>query len=59
MNFFEKVPKPLISTFSSRATASTMDSNIESIASEICVFTNNNIKLKKFNGKIKRNTTCT
>ena len=29
------------------------------VASEICVYTNNNVKLKKFNGKIKRNFTCT
>ena len=34
--FFEKVPNPLISTFSSSATASTIDSKIESIANEIC-----------------------
>ena len=34
--FFEKVPNPLISTFSSNATASTIDSKIESIAHEIC-----------------------
>ena len=33
--FFEKVPKPLISTFSSNATALIMDSRIESIAKEI------------------------
>ena len=31
INFFEKVPKPLISTFSSRATASVIDSSIISI----------------------------
>ena len=34
--FFEKVPNPLISTLSSKATASTIDSNIESIVDEIC-----------------------
>ena len=36
MYFFEKVPNPLISTLSSNATASTIDSKIESIANEIC-----------------------
>ena len=36
--FLEKVPKPLISTLSSRATASTIESNIESIADVICDF---------------------
>ena len=35
INFFEKVPNPLISTFSSKATASTIDSKIESTANEI------------------------
>ena len=34
--FFEKVPNPLISTLSSRATASIIDSKIESIADDIC-----------------------
>ena len=29
------------------------------VASEICVFTNNNIKIEKYNGKIKRYTTST
>ena len=33
INFFEKVPKPLISTFSSKATASVIDSRITFIAS--------------------------
>ena len=33
INFFEKVPKPLISTFSSKATASVIDSKITFIAS--------------------------
>ena len=35
INFFEKVPKPLISTFSSRATDSIIESKITSIALEI------------------------
>ena len=35
MNFFEKVPKPLISTFSSNATASIIDSKMASMASLI------------------------
>ena len=35
INFFEKVPKPLISTFSSKATASVIESRIASIASVI------------------------
>ena len=34
MNFLENVPKPLISTFSSRATASTIDSKMLSIADD-------------------------
>ena len=34
MNFLENVPKPLISTFSSRAIASTIDSKIISIADD-------------------------
>ena len=38
MYFFEKVPKPLSSTFSSNATASTIDSMIESIVNLICIF---------------------
>ena len=32
--FLEKVPKPLISTLLSKATASTIDSKIESIANK-------------------------
>ena len=28
------------------------------VASEICVFTNDKITIEKFNGKIKRYTTC-
>ena len=38
MYFFEKVPNPLNSTFSSNATESTIDSMIESIANLICFF---------------------
>ena len=38
MNFLENVPKPLISTFSSRATASTIDSKMLSIADDNSTF---------------------
>ena len=38
INFFENVPNPLISTLSSKATASTIESKIISIASEISLF---------------------
>ena len=38
ISFLEKVPKPLISTFSSRATASVIDSIIISIAADIFCF---------------------
>ena len=38
INFFENVPNPLISTLSSRATESTIDSMMVSIADEIWDF---------------------
>ena len=44
ISFLEKVPKPLISTLSSKATESIIESNIISIASDISCF----VKLGNF-----------